>query len=91
MSGEELLADCDSVWSQILASLANVRSIFAGNDPVTQGLQTFTLRLISRAAEEIGWAYPKDELYLLGQLRALLIKAAGGAGHQKWVPNTVIQ
>ena len=52
---------------------------------MTQGLKTFTLELISPMTEKIGWEYPEDENYLLGQLRALLISAAGSAGHQRWI------
>ena len=71
------------VWSQILSSLANSRSIFADSDAISEGLKAFTLRLISPATEKIGWEPAAGENYLDGQLRALLIKRAGGAGHQK--------
>ncbi|KAL9104446.1 MAG: hypothetical protein Q9163_000598 [Psora crenata] len=74
-----------SVWSQILASLANIRSIFAANEAVSEGLKRFTLHLVSPATEKIGWQYPKDENFLTGQLRSLLITAAGGVAHQKTI------
>ena len=73
----------DSVWSQIAASVANVRSIFADNKTVATGLRSFALRLYSSEAENLGWQYPKDEDILKGQLRALLVSAAGGAGHKR--------
>ena len=71
------------VWAQIVTSLANIRSIFADNEQVAKGLEQFTLRLLSPAAEKLGWEFKSDEDFLTQQLRALLIAAAGGAGHQK--------
>ena len=64
-------------------SLNNLRSIFADNETISLGLKKFTLRLITPATEKIGWQYPKDENFLSGQLRSLLITTAGGAGHQR--------
>ncbi len=75
----------DSVWSQMAGSLANVRSIFAEPEPVANGLRKFTLQLVSPATEKIGWEFATNEDFLTGQLRALLISTAGGAGHQKFV------
>ncbi|KAL8829120.1 MAG: hypothetical protein Q9170_006310 [Blastenia crenularia] len=60
---------------------ANIRSIFAENRAVADGLKDFTLKLISQAIENIGWEFRPGENYLTGQLRALLISTAGGAGH----------
>ncbi|KAL9131740.1 MAG: hypothetical protein Q9217_000415 [Psora testacea] len=74
-----------AVWSQVLASLANVRSIFADNEAVSESLKKFTLRLVTPATERIGWQYPKDESFLTSELRSLLVTAAGGAGHQKTI------
>lgn len=71
------------VWSQIVSSLTNVRSIFAENENASNGLKAFTLRLVAPATEKIGWKYAPNENYLTGQLRALLISTAGGAGHAK--------
>ncbi|KAL8900133.1 MAG: hypothetical protein Q9207_005834 [Kuettlingeria erythrocarpa] len=70
-----------SVWAQLLASLVNIRSIFAENKPVADGLKQFTLKLLSSATEKVGWEYRPGDDYLTGQLRALLISTAGGAGH----------
>ena len=72
-----------SVWSQILKSLANVRSVFSEHKIIHQGLRSFTLRLISPATEKLGWEFSNMEDFLTGQLRTLLISAAGSAGHQK--------
>ncbi|KAI4242677.1 MAG: hypothetical protein L6R40_003898 [Gallowayella cf. fulva] len=70
-----------AVWSQMTASLGNIRSIFAENQNLADGLKQFLLKLVSQATEDIGWEFKADEDYLTGQLRALLIGAAGGAGH----------
>lgn len=64
-------------------SLANVRSIFADPEHLANGLKMFTLKLISPATETIGWDFADNEDFLTGQLRALLIATAGGAGHQR--------
>lgn len=74
-----------SVWSQVLKSLGNVRSIFAENDQVATGLKKFVFELVSPAADKIGWEFAADEDLLTGQLRSLLISSAGGAGHQGYV------
>lgn len=70
-----------AVWAQLVASLINIRSIFAENKAVADGLRQFTLKLVSSATEKIGWEFSPGEDYLTGQLRALLIDVAGGAGH----------
>jgi aminopeptidase N len=70
------------VWSQISSSLSSVRSVFSSNKEVSDGLKKFTLKLVSPAAESIGWDFNDKEDYLTGQLRRLLIAMAGGAGHE---------
>ncbi|KAA6410075.1 MAG: aminopeptidase 2 [Lasallia pustulata] len=70
------------VWSQVINSLTNVRSIFSDNEATAKGLKNFTLQLVTVAAEKIGWDFAPDEDFLTGQLRSLLINTAGGAGHQ---------
>ncbi|KAI9774858.1 MAG: hypothetical protein M1840_000074 [Geoglossum simile] len=70
------------VWSQVITSLTNVRSIFAGNKEIAGGLKKFTLQLVTPATAEIGWEFIDGEDFLTGQLRALLISAAGSAGHK---------
>lgn len=75
------LSSC-SVWSQISASLGNLRSVFSQNEKVANGLKQFTLQLASPAAERIGWEFKPDEDYLIVQLRKLLIAMACNAGHE---------
>lgn len=70
------------VWAQVASSLAKVERVFAGNKAVADGLKAFALKLYSPATEAIGWEFPKDEEWLTGQLRKLLIGLAAGAGHQ---------
>lgn len=71
-----------SVWSEVLSSLGNIRSIFSDDEQVSNGLREFTLRLVSKATDKIGWEFGPHEDYLTGQLRALLISTAGMTGHQ---------
>lgn len=72
----------NSVWSQVSASLANLRSVFSQNEKVAEGLKQFTLRLATPAAERIGWEFQPGEDYLVVQLRKLLISMACNAGHE---------
>lgn len=74
--------DTFSVWSQIVSSLANIRSVFADNEKISTALKTYTFRLVSTTTEKFGWDFEPNEDFLTGQLRALLINTAGGAGHQ---------
>lgn len=69
------------VWSQVMTSLSNLRSVFAGNEAIANGLKNFVRKLVTPAAENIGWEFKPGEDYLLGQLRKLLISAAGHSGH----------
>lgn len=71
------------VWSQVSASLANLRSVFSQNEPVTAGLKKFTKSLAGPAADQIGWEFKPNEDYLVIQLRKLLISMAGNAGHER--------
>lgn len=73
------------VWQQIASSLAKVKQVFASNQQVSDGLKKFTLKLVSPAAEAIGWEYPKNEEWLTGQLRKLLLSLAANAGHKATV------
>jgi aminopeptidase N len=70
------------VWSQVSSSLSRTRMVFASNKKIAAGLKNFALKLCSPAAESIGWDFPKDEDYLTGQLRKLLLAMAAGAGHE---------
>jgi aminopeptidase N len=73
---------CNRVWSQILVSLSNIKSIFAEVPDVSEGLREFTLKLVTPAVESLGWEFAENENFLKGQLRALLITQAGLAGHK---------
>ncbi|ETN42976.1 uncharacterized protein HMPREF1541_02134 [Cyphellophora europaea CBS 101466] len=73
------------VWQQIASSLGKVKQVFAGNKEVSDGLKKFSLKLVSPATEAIGWEYPKDEEWLTGQLRKLLLSLAANAGHEATV------
>lgn len=75
--------DSYHVWSQILSTLGNLRSIFAGNEEVAAGLKRFGLKLITPATQKIGWEFGNQD-FLEGQLRALLIAAAGDMGHEEY-------
>ncbi len=71
-----------SVWAQVVKSLNNVQSIFAGNGTVEAGLKKFVLQLVTPATERIGWEVESKEDILNSRLRSLLISTAGGAGHE---------
>jgi aminopeptidase N len=70
------------VWSQVSSSLSKARSVFSESQQISDGLKKFSLQLVTPAAEAIGWEYPKDEDWLTGQSRKLLLAMAAGAGHQ---------
>lgn len=70
------------VWSEVLSSLGNIRSIFADDAQVSEGLRKYVLKLVTAATDKIGWEFGANDDFLTGQLRALLITSAGLAGHQ---------
>lgn len=70
------------VWSEVLSSLGNIRSIFSDDAQISEGLRKFTLKLVSDATDTIGWEFGPHDDYLTGQLRALLLSTAGLQGHQ---------
>lgn len=70
------------VWSQIISTIAGIRSVFADHPTISQMLQKFTLKLISPITEKVGWEFPANEDFLSVQLRSMLITAAGLAGHE---------
>jgi len=70
------------VWSQIISSLGNVKSVFGEDAAILAALKKFTLKLIKPAVTKIGWTFAPDEDYLTGQLRALLISTAGLNGDE---------
>ena len=55
-----------------------MRSIFATNERIRAGLKKFVLQLVGPAVRAVGWSFPPEEDFLTGQLRALLLSAAGG-------------
>jgi hypothetical protein len=71
------------VWSQILGSLATVKSVFAEDAAISEGLKNFTLKLITPAVEKSGWASSPTDDFLTTQLRSLLILTAGLNGHEQ--------
>lgn len=70
------------VWSELITSLGKIRSVFSSDEHVSEGLRKFTVKLVSDAADQIGWDFKQSDDYLTGQSRALLISSAGLAGHQ---------
>jgi len=72
-----------SVWQQITNSLRDIGTVFSDIPAVSKGLKKFQLKLVTPAAEKIGWDFPEGEDLLTGRLRALLISQAGLAGHEK--------
>lgn len=70
------------VWSQIMASLGSVRSVFSGTQDIADGLKKYHLKLVSPAVEKVGWEFKQSEGFLIGQLRAALIMSAGLVGHK---------
>ncbi|RPA99973.1 hypothetical protein L873DRAFT_1835141 [Choiromyces venosus 120613-1] len=71
------------VWAELNEQLGKLRSVFSeSSQEIKDGLKKFTLDLVTPAAEKIGWEYARDEDFLTGRLRALLISAAGGSGHK---------
>ncbi len=73
------------VWVQISSSLSKVRTVFSTDQKISDALKKFQHKLISPAAEAIGWEFPKDEDYLTGQLRKLLLAMAAGSANKKIV------
>jgi aminopeptidase N len=68
------------VWSQILSSLSNVKSIFGDVPDISAGLKKFTVKLVGPAMKKIGWEFVPDEDHLKGMLRSLLISQSGSSG-----------
>ena len=77
----KLTSELPSVWQQILATLAGVRSVFS-DEKVQAALGRFTLKLIAPATEKIGWESLAGESYLQASLRPALILSASSAGHE---------
>ena len=77
------------VWSQILTNIGNVRSVFSGNEEVSEALRKYHLKLITPAVEKVGWEFKENEGFLTGQLRAALILSAGLVGHQATIEKSL--
>ena len=71
------------VWSQVISSLATVKSVFSEDENVSNALKKFTLKLIKPTVTNLGWTFAPGEDHLTGQLRALLIQAAGLNGDEE--------
>ena len=71
------------VWDQIQSSLSKVKMVFSKNQKISDGLKKFQGKLVAPSAEAIGWDFPKDEDFLTGQLRVLLLSMAAGSGNEK--------
>lgn len=72
------------VWQQILDTLASIRSVFAEDEAVKRGLDSFTNKLIEAKLKELGWTFPDGENYLVGLLRKALIHAAVTSRNQEY-------
>jgi aminopeptidase N len=70
------------VWSEIFSSLDKLRSVFADDKELSEGLSKYTLRLVTDATNKIGWEFGPHDSYFERQLRALLLLNAGLAGHE---------
>ncbi|CAG8957503.1 hypothetical protein HYFRA_00011485 [Hymenoscyphus fraxineus] len=76
------------VWSQILGSLATVKSVFSENTEIADGLKKFTLKLITPAVEKIGYETGPNDDFLTSQLRSLLVLTAGLSGHEQTITDS---
>ena len=80
------------VWQQILSSsLGTIQAVFDQDQKISEGLRKYVLKLVSPAVERVGWKFDKSEGFLDAQLRALLISAAGLAGHEAVVKEAMKQ
>ncbi|KAK5997760.1 Alanine/arginine aminopeptidase [Cladobotryum mycophilum] len=73
------------VWSQVLDSLALVKSVFNEDAEIKKGLNAFTVRLLDEKVKQVGWEFPEGENYLGGILRKSLIGSAVASGHPEVV------
>jgi len=70
------------VWQQIVVCLNLVTAVFSEDKALAAGLSAFVLKLVSPAAEKIGWEPSEGEDYLTSQLRSVLLSTAGLYGHK---------
>ncbi|KAK5123334.1 hypothetical protein LTR85_002765 [Meristemomyces frigidus] len=79
------------IWISVLTALSRLRSVFS-DGRTSEGLTAFTLKLVTPAAEKIGWNAKLEEKGLFhGQLRAVLLESAGLAGHQPTIDEALSQ
>jgi aminopeptidase N len=72
------------VWAEIVEQLGKLRSICAeSSEEIRDGLNKFTLELVSQTVDRLGWEFGPDEDFLTGRLRALAISTAGSVGHKE--------
>jgi hypothetical protein len=71
------------VWSQLLTCLGTVKSVYSDDDVITEGLQSFILKLIGPTVQKVGWEASPNEDLLTARLRALIILTAGLNGHKE--------
>jgi aminopeptidase N len=64
------------VWSQVLDSIASVKSVFGEDETIRKGLENFVRKLIDEKVKALGWDFPEGEDYLTGILRKQLIGSA---------------
>lgn len=69
------------VWSQVLDSIGQVKSVFGEDEEIRKGLEKFTLKLIDQKVKEYGFDFPDGEDYLTVQLRKALISSAVANHH----------
>ncbi|KAL7931725.1 peptidase family M1 domain-containing protein [Trichoderma chlorosporum] len=69
------------VWSQILGSISDLKSVFGEDEQIKKGLDNFAVKLIDQKVKEVGWEFPEGENYLAGILRKDLITGAVAFNH----------
>ncbi|KOS21839.1 Aminopeptidase 2 [Escovopsis weberi] len=79
------------VWSQVLDSIASVKSVFNEDPEISKGLNAFVVKLLDQKVKEIGWEFPEGENYLGGILRKSLIGSAVASGHPQICAEAVRQ
>lgn len=69
------------VWSQVLDSVALVKSVFGEDEQIKKGLDKFVVKLLDQKVKKIGWDFAEGEDYLTGILRKTLIGSAVASEH----------
>ncbi|KAG5979182.1 hypothetical protein E4U55_005468 [Claviceps digitariae] len=71
------------VWTQVLDSIASVKSVFSEDKDIKKGLEAFTLKLIAKKASEVSWEAAPEEGYLDTILRKNILGTAVSIGHSE--------